>query len=113
MAMPTSLNKFISSIFFLTWLLSKQPTFFEISLGRGVVPALGEGVASEYPPTTEQYTYDNAVIIDTFERILRTGRTVQTGMTGKTFLIEKDRVHTKHFKIRLEKFPPQIFCVLP
>lgn len=80
----------------------KQPTFFEISFGRGIVPALGKGITPKYPPRPEQYPDDRAVIVDTLEGILGTGGAVQTGVFGKMLLIKQDHAHTKHFRVRSE-----------
>lgn len=59
---------------------SQQPALFEILFGGGVVTALGKGIAAQNPPRAEQYSDDRPVIVDAFQRILRTGGTIQAGM---------------------------------
>lgn len=56
--------------------------------GGGVVAALREGVAPQYAPCAQKHPNNKAVIVYAAEGILRTGRFVKAGMTGKMLLIE-------------------------
>ena len=79
--------------------LSKQPAFTEIIFRRRVVTAPSKGITTEYSPRAEQNPYDCAMIIDTFHRVLRAGRTVHTGMAREMLLVKKDSFHAKNFKV--------------
>ena len=61
--------------------------------------------------TTQQYPHDRAVVIDTFEGVLRAGGPKLAGMLRQMPLIKEYHPHTQHFEIGLEHRLPQILQI--
>jgi hypothetical protein len=53
----------------------QKPTLAK-PFGRGVVSSFGKGITTQNPPRTKEYSNDYAVIVNAFQRVLRTSRTV-------------------------------------
>lgn len=89
---------------------SNQPSLFEIGFGRGIFPALGEGIAPQNAPHSAQDPRNDAEIVDTPLGIFRTGGPVQTGPVRKILLIKTDHADAQPLDPGLKHV---LFQILP
>ena len=82
---------------------SDEPSDLKIIFGCGIVTAFAiNGITAQNTPHSEKDPDQNSVIVDTAQRVLRTGRTEIAGVRGKMPLIKEDHPHAQHFSVRTE-----------